>query len=168
MSIESFPEKNYKEILREVGPFNYAIFEKGQSLPGNFLPKNLPFVNYMPLVAGTGSTAGDYTFYEAQDRFTIPKGTTVILQRLLRYDDGHGLPHYNADDHVIFETVEGNIFRMKKDKAPDHFLKIVDSARLTPIAEAYHLPDEKTGPVEQFGKKGALLPIKIITQGKGE
>jgi len=48
------------------------------------------------------------------------------------------------------------------DKAEDHFIKITNLARLNTIAEAYHLPQEKSGPVEEYKKSGASLPIKII------
>ena len=161
MNIEPIPDENYKEILKAVGPFNYSIFGKGESLPGNILPKNLPFEMYTPLLVGTGATTSNYTFYEAKDRFTILKGTPVILQRVLRLDKSHGDLHYNADDSVIFETEEGNIFRMKKDKALDHFVKITNSAKLNTIAEAYHLPKQKNGTVEEYKNSGAALPIKI-------
>ena len=162
MKIERFSEKDYTEIINEVGSFRYSIFDQGESLPGNVLPKALPVHSYTPVLVGTGSTTSIYTFSEAQGHFIVPKGSCVIVQRLLRFDDTHGTPHFNADDFVIFPTQEGNIFRMKKDKAEDHFIKITNSAHLNSIAAAYHLPQEKSGPVEEYKKNGASLPIKII------
>ena len=51
--LEPFPEKKYQEILKEVGPFRYQIYDKGEILPGNVFSPNLPFTPYHSVLAGT-------------------------------------------------------------------------------------------------------------------
>ena len=163
---EYFPEKKYQEILKEVGAYRYQVFDKNEKMPGDVFPIGMPFPTYTNILAGTGDTASDYTFTDCEPRFTLPKGAQLIVARLLRYDYNRGNPHYNADDYLIFLTQEGNVFRMKRSHAPDHFIRIIDLSQVKPIAEAFHLPDEKAGPVENYGSKGASLHIQLEELGQ--
>lgn len=162
--LEFFSEKKYKEIVEEIGPNKYQIFEKGESLPGVFF-QSLALQNYNWVLAGTSSTLSTYTFTDYKFKTTIPKGEQLIIQRLLRFDDSHGDPHYNADDYVIFPTQAGHVFRMQREKAGDHFIEITNLGGMKSLAEAFHLPKLKHGPIQNYNEDGASLPIKIINLG---
>ncbi len=159
--IQPFPKKSYEEILREIGGFNYQIFEKNEPIPGKFAG-DLPFKTYNWVLAGTAGTLRNYSFINQGIDITIPKGELLIRTRLFRFDDSHGAPHYNADDYLIFPTLKGQVVRMKRNRAQDHFVKIVDLANIQSIAEAFHLPNDKKGPIRNYSENGASLPIKII------
>lgn len=165
--IKYFPEKNYIEIIDSVGSLNYCIFEKKETVPGNIFPRQMAIQNYNSIVAGTGCTVTDYTIEfigskEKKEEVIIPAGGEVIVVRLLRYDDRHGLPHYNADDQIIFPTKKGDILRLPRNDAPDHYIKIAETSRIKNVADAYRLPEEKSGPVEKYSAKGAKLHIDLL------
>jgi len=159
--IKIFPEKDYKEIINEIGPFHYCIYEKGEILPGSVLPSTLPFQNYSCVVAGSGSTTSICTLKFNQEEIIIPVGAQVIISRLLRFDNSHGEPHYNANDQLIFPTTNGNIFRLARNDAPDHYKKIINNTNMLTIAEAYQLPESKYGPIAKYGEKGAKLHLEL-------
>jgi len=156
-----FPEKEYKEIISEIGPFHYCIYEKGERLPGNVLPSALPFQDYNCVVAGSGSTLSLCTLKFHQEKITIPIGAQVIVTRLLRFDNTHGEPHYNANDQLIFPTTSGNIFRLARNDAPDHYKRIINSTNMLSIADAYQLQESKYGHIAKYGEKGAKLHLEL-------
>ena len=41
-----FPEKKYKEIVKEVGIYQYCIYDKDESVPGGIFNKELHLLNY--------------------------------------------------------------------------------------------------------------------------
>jgi len=166
--LKCFPEKQYAEILKEVGAYQYHRYDKGEVLPGGMF-KELPrFQDYNFAITGTGATIADYSFTYA-DRYTdypaitIPKGSQLFVVRFLRYDDRHGDPHYNADDQLIFPTLEGNILRMPRKSHQDHFIEIAKGTEISTVAEAYKLPKEKHGPINKYFEDGASLPIEIFS-----
>ena len=100
--LDVFSEDSYKEILKEVGPFRYSIYDPGELVPGNIFSKALNLENYNCVVAGTGSTLAlcALTLPDSR-RIVISKDSPVIVVRLLREDSSHGPLHYNADDQII-------------------------------------------------------------------
>jgi len=168
--LKIFPEKQYREILDEVGSYRYAIYEQDELIPGNLFTKTLGIENYHCVVAGTGDTLSICTLILSNAKeIIIPQGSPVVVVRLLREDLSHGEPHYNADDQIIFPTVGGDIFRLPRKDAPDHFFKIAGTANMLTIADAYHLPEEKSGPITQYSEKGARLHIDLFpVQGKND
>ncbi len=162
-ALKPFPEKSYSEIINEVGKYRYSIFEEGESVPGGIFKQKLDLANYNCVVAGTGSTisAINLNIPTLSSSLVVPLDTPVVIVRLLRFDDSHGEPHYNADDQLIFATQDGTVWRLPRKDAPDHFIEIANSASLLTVAEAYQLPDVKQGPVSDYSAKGAKLHIDL-------
>ena len=157
-----FPEDGYKEILKEVGSFRYAIYDKHEIVPVEIFSRALSIESYSCVVAGTGSTVSLCSLtLPAGNQIVIPQHSPVVVVRLLREDKRHGVLHYNADDQIIFPTIEGNILRIARKDAPDHFLEIAGRAEIGSIAQAYRLPDEKSGPIEKYSAKGAKLHVDL-------
>ena len=160
--LKPFSEKGYDEIINEVGQFRYNIFDQGEAIPSQVFKKDFNFDYYNCVIAGTGSTLTMCSLdLKLPKKFTIPREASVVIVRLLRYDDSHGDPHYNADDQIIFPTEDGRIWRLARNSAPDHFISIVGSTNLFTIAEAYQLPEEKSGHISQYTEKGAKLHINL-------
>ena len=167
--LKAFPESSFKEIIEEVGPSNYQIYNKGESVPGSVFKRELNIENYSCVIAGTGCTTADYRIscnavFEGnkEPEIVIPGGESIMIVRLLRRDDSHGDPHYNADDQLFFPVKSGVIYRLSRKSAPDHFIKIVANSNIKSIAEAYNLPADKSGPAENYSAKGAKLHIDIV------
>jgi len=157
-----FPEKGYKEILKEVGSFRYAIYDKDEPVPGRVFSRALAIEKYNCVVAGTGSTTSLCSLaLSTEKQVVIPQHSPVVVVRLLREDKKSDVLHYNADDQIIFPTSEGNILRLTRKDAPDHFLKVANTAELGSIAKAYRLPEEKAGPIEKYSAKGARLYLDL-------
>ena len=113
--LKIFQEDNFKEMITEIGPWNYHIYDKGESLPGKLLKRDLDITKYNCVVAGTGCTIANYSILcHNQPEIIIPKGEPVMVLRLLRYDDRHGEPHYNANDQIIFPTISTASHSTKK------------------------------------------------------
>ncbi|MDD4893981.1 MAG: hypothetical protein PHW54_01535 [Candidatus Omnitrophica bacterium] len=158
-----FPENRYKEIVREVGIYQYCIYDKDESVPGGIFNKELNIQNYNCVVAGTGSTLSMYSVQiDPVQKIIIPKGEQVIVVRLLRLDDKHGSPHYNADDQIIFPTIDGNIVRLARKDAPDHYIEIAKHTNISNIVDAYKLPEFKFGSVDKYSEKGAKLQVELM------
>ncbi|TRZ94942.1 hypothetical protein D4R78_05240 [bacterium] len=161
--MKKFSEQNFKEIIKEVGPWNYHIYDKGESLPGQLLKQDLDIAKYNCVVAGTGCTLANYIVAcPNQPKIIIPAGVPIMVFRLFRYDVGHGEPHYNANDQIIFPTKSGDFYRFSRKDAPDHFIKITANSTVRSIADAYNLPEEKSGPVDKYSVKGAKLHVDIV------
>ncbi|MBP9855294.1 MAG: hypothetical protein KBD53_10560 [Candidatus Omnitrophica bacterium] len=60
INLKSFPEKYYKEIISEIGPYRYQLFSKEESLPGNLFSKINGLEDCGYVVAGTGATSANY------------------------------------------------------------------------------------------------------------
>lgn len=162
-TFKPFSEKSYNKIKQEIGPLRYYIYEEGENIPGNIFSRVLTLQNYNCVVAGTGDTVESYAFVSNhQENIVIPKNEQIIVVRLLRFDNTHGDPHYNADDQIIFPIQDGRIFRISRRDAPDHYLKITATANITSVADAYRLPDIKYGPIQNYSEKGASLHIKFV------
>lgn len=161
--LKPFPEKGYNEIIKEVGQFRYKIFEKDEAIPGEIFKETLNFDPYNCVIAGTGSTLALCSLdLGLSERYTIPKGVSVVICRLLRYDNSHGEPHYNADDQIIFPTSDGSIWRLPRKTAPDHYVQIAETADMFTLGDAYHLPKEKSGEIGQYTAQGARLYIDLL------
>ena len=157
-----FPEKKYKEIVESIGRFKYFLYEKAEILPGGFFSQISRLSDYTCVLAGTGATTGTCTLrLLGTEEIIIPKNEQVIVFRLLRYDDSHGEPHFNANDQIIFPTQKGNILRLARKDVPDHYIKISAESNMRTIAEAYKLPEEKSGPIEQYVESGARLHVDL-------
>lgn len=159
--ITLFPEKNYKRIVAEIGRFRYYIYEEEERLPEGIFSRPLALQDYNCVVAGSGDTATSYTL-SAYPNVIIPKGEQIVVVRLLRYDDSHGDPHYNADDQLIFPGQDGCIYRLPRKNAPDHYLGITATANITSVADAYKLPEDNYGPINKYSEKGASLHIEFL------
>lgn len=160
--LRPFREQNYRHIIDEVGPHNYCIYEKGESMPGEILRRELNIGQYNAVIAGTGCAIADYAIWVPhQENIVIPAGEPIMIFRLLRYDDTHGNPHYNANDQLIFPTKAGSVYRLVRNDAPDYFINIISQSNIVSIAEAYNLPEEKSGPVEKYSAKGARLHVDV-------
>ena len=165
--IKLFPEKSYNQIIDEVGSYRYAIYGENEPIPGDIFSRILRIQNYNCVIAGTGSTASLCNLKIHPDtQITIPQNSPVIIVRLLRLDKTHDEKHYNADDQTIFPTTDGHVFRLPRNDAPDHFLKIADTANMITLADAYRLPEKKAGPIEKYSEKGAKLHINLVLQKK--
>jgi len=161
--LKIFPEKGYKEILQEVGQFRYAIYGKDEAVPGGVFNRTLAIENYNCVVAGTGSTVSLCTLaLPANRQVIIPQNSSVVVVRLLRQDEKRGVVHYNADDQIIFPTLEGHIFRLARKDAPDHYLTIATASNILTVADAYRLPAEKAGPIEKYSERGAKLHVDLL------
>jgi len=167
-----FPESNYKEIIESIGSLRYCVFEPSEKMPGPIFSRPLEIQNYNCVVAGTACTVTDYNIefigvnQPKRVEFVIPKNSEVIVVRLLRHDEEHGLPHYNADDQIIFPVETGDILRVARKDAPDHYLKIAENSGMRNIADAYKLPEAKSGPIEKYSAKGATLQINLLSNVK--
>ena len=165
--IKIFPEDKYTRIINEVGSFRYAIYDQGETIPGDLFSRISGLEHYNCVLAGTGSTLSLCNLNIGQHKnVTIPQDSPVIVVRLLREDKTHGGLHYNADDQIIFPTTEGHIFRLPRKDAPDHYLAIAGSANMLTIADAYSLPEQKTGPIARYSEKGARLYVDLLPDEK--
>lgn len=160
--LKVFPEKSYAHIINEVGPFRYAIYNQGETVPGDIFSRVLGIEHYNCVVAGTGSTVSLCSLTLSNEKqVVIPKDSSVIVVRLLRADNTHGALHYNADDQIIFQTEAGDFFRLPRKDAPDHYITIAGTANMLTLADAYQLPDQKSGPIAQYSAKGARLYVDL-------
>jgi hypothetical protein len=166
--LKIFPEKNFKEIIEEVGPWHYCIYDKDEQMPGSIFKKQLDIQEFNCVIAGTGCTASSYrvSFDKLsgieKPEIIIPGGSPIMVVRLLRKDDRHGEVHYNADDQLFFPTKSGDIYRLWRKDAPDHFVNITANSNIRSIAEAYNLPEQKSGPIKKYSAKGAKLHVDAI------
>jgi len=162
LKIKRFDEKKYKEIVSEVGLSRYQIYMKGEQLPGSLFDRINYVQNFSHVVAGTGSTIGDFLITPIQQSgLVIPKDSQVAVVRFLRQDDSHGELHYNADDIAIFPDKKGDIYCFHRKDSPDHFISISENTHITSVADAYKLPLEPSGTIEQYKENGASLHIEV-------
>lgn len=116
----------------------------------------------------TYRTANQDMPYSMQS-LVVPRNSEIVVARFLRYDQTHGLPHYNADDQIIFPTKKGDIWRLPRKDPCDHYVSIIDNSTVVNIAHAYRLPEQNKGPLESYTVKGASFLIKLSPfQDKGE
>jgi hypothetical protein len=154
------PEKNYNEILSEVGAFRYEMFSRDERMPGDLFSRIRGVEDCRHVLVGTGATISNYVFSEIKDKdLVVPKGSQIFVGRFLKYDDSHGLPHYNAYDQIVFPTKGGNIFSFSRNEAPDHLIEIAKLGSVHSLAEAYNLPQNKRGTIEEYKANGASIYI---------
>lgn len=162
IKLKSFPEKNYTEIISEIGQFRYGLFSPDEALPGNIFSKVNGLADCRYVLAGTGATVSDFIISEIKgNEFVIPKGSQVFVGRFLKYDDSHGEPHFNAYDQIVFPTKGGNIFSFARNDAPDHFLKLTELSYTRTLSEAYKLPKNTTGTIEEYKNNGASIYVEL-------
>ena len=89
----------------------------------------------------------------------VPKGHDIMVVRLLRHCEHDGTPHFNADDQIIFPANNGNIYRLSRNYAPDHYITLTTNAGIQDVASAYNLPEDKYGPINHYSHKGASLQV---------
>jgi hypothetical protein len=160
--LKLFDEKRYKEMVSEVGKNRYSIFYEGEATPGSIFKMIQNLSDYNCVIAGTASTTSSYQIdMNGMPDVTIPKSSPIMVVRLLRYDNSHGIPHYNADDQFIFPSTDGHVWRVTRNDAPDHFIGLAATSNLIKIADAYNLPSEKSGFITQYKQNGASLHIEI-------
>ncbi len=154
-------ENRHKRIIEEVGHSSFRIFDKDNPFVQTICPqlRDTPFV---AVCLSTGDTAQRPFTYEG---IYIPEGSDIIIQRVFRYCEHNGTPHLNADDVLYFPDKKGNIIRIFRNDAPDHWLKIAGFSGLTHIAKAYHLPTATAGPANSYAENGALVPILMDCPG---
>jgi len=167
-----FPEKNYDAIMQWIGTGQYQIVDQYKHLPEGIFAKQPAWDTSNFVLAASGSTTCDYSFsYTYKTRqgvqkdpqnIVVPSNSEIIIVRFLRYDKTHGSPHYNADDQIIFPTKQGDIFRMSRNDAPDHYFSIVANSTVADIAGTYKLPELNNGPINAYTEKGASLPIELF------
>jgi hypothetical protein len=166
--IKLYPEASYRKILTEVNPYYYRIFEQSDTMPDDIFKKQLSIPQYSLVVACSGTTVADYhlslaTRYGFQEMggIVIPKGYDITIVRLLRHCEHDGTPHFNADDQIIFPASDGNVYRLSRNDAPDHYMALSTNAGIKDVASAYNLPDDKFGPIAQYSHKGATLHVEL-------
>lgn len=167
--IKSYPESSYTKILTEVNPYYYRIYDKNDPVPDEIFKRQLNITQYNFVVACSGTTTSDYHIAlattdglkEVGGGIVIPKGCDITVIRLLRHCEHDGTPHFNADDQIIFPAVNGNVYRLNRKDAPDHYIALSGNAGIQDIASAYNLPDDKHGPIKQYSYKGASLHVKL-------
>src|SRR4030042_929165 len=58
------------------------------------------------------------------ENIEIARGAHVIDWRTFRYCEHDGYPHLNADDNIMFPDKKGNIWKVSRSDAPDHYINI--------------------------------------------
>jgi hypothetical protein len=166
-----FLESDYISLINEVGVSNYCIFEKDELMPNGVFHSKLNIAQYNCVFTCTAATASDYSIIlktgegdDIIDHLSIPKGQPIVVTRLLRYCEHDGTPHYNADDQIFFQTVDGFTYRISRNDSPDHYIALADLAGIGNIANAYRLPTQKSGLISDFKANGAELHIEFDTK----
>lgn len=166
-----FPENNFTKLMSEIGEYRYRIFEEFESLPNALFQNKLHIENYNCVCASTAATASDYNIVlktpsgdKNISNLFVPQGSPIIVVRLLRYCEHDGKPHYNADDQIIFPTLEGLIYRLSRKNTPDHYIALSEIAGQKDIANAYRLPSEKFGLAKDYKANGAELHVELATE----
>lgn len=166
--IKIYPESSYTKIVSEINPYYYRIFEENDQMPDEIFETQLNIPLYNLVVACSGTTMADYHISLATkggiqeiDSIVIPKGCDIMVVRLVRHCEHDGTPHFNADDQIIFPGADGNVYRVSRKDAPDHYIALSTSAGIQDIASAYNLPADKYGPIKQFRHKGARLHVEL-------
>jgi len=170
-SLKPFSDKTYDSIMQWVGTGWYQIVDQYKDLPKGIFSQQPAWESANFVVAASGTTLCDYSFsYNATSQsvkrdtqsIVVPKDSEIVIVRFLRYDDTHGpSPHYNADDQIFFPTKQGDIYRMSREDARDHYLAIAENSTVADIAGAYKLPKKKSGRINTYTENGASLPIKL-------
>jgi hypothetical protein len=161
IKLKPFPEKHYSEIISEIGQFRYGLFSPDEALPGNIFSKVNGLEDCRYVLAGTGATVSDFVISAIEgNNLIIPKGSQVFVGRFLKYDASHGQPHFNAYDQIVFPTKGGNIFSFARNDAPDHFLEISELSHTRTLSEAYKLPRNKSGTIEEYKNSGASIYVE--------
>jgi len=150
------PEK-YKNILKEVGEYRYKHFESGDPFLEVILDN--PPLELESVIAATSAAPTPGYEYE---HVPVAAGKQFVLLRLLRRCAHNGTEHYNADDQIIFPDESGNYWRDTRKDSSDHYNRIIDeSGEIRNVAEAYGLPREKEGAVENYIPDNASLRFRI-------
>lgn len=163
-------EKIYTSVLNEVGKSKYQVFGKDESLPGDISRDYLMTTDFTSVVACSGSLTVDFKLgLHSQNGLSvvdvvIPQNSQVVLFRTLRYCEHDGNPHYNSDDVIFFPDSRGNIIRLYRKDAPDHYYGLSNASGIVTIADAYHLPNNSNGPISLYSENGASLYIQAITK----
>jgi hypothetical protein len=163
-----YPESSYTKVINDIGPYHYQIFEENDALPDEVFKNQLSILQYNCVFACSGATTADYHIslettdgYQDIGNITVPKGHNILVVRLLRHCEHDGTPHFNADDQVIFPATNGNVYRLSRNDAPDHYVALVRNAGIQDVASAYNLPDDKYGHIDHYSYKGASLHVEI-------
>ncbi|MCK9615280.1 MAG: hypothetical protein M0R48_07250 [Candidatus Omnitrophica bacterium] len=164
MKKKLWDEKKYTDILKEVGEGRYKIFNPDD-----------PFISYLSpglfdkyeykfncVCLATSTTIATATVDYKCEGFLIPKHSQVVLWRNFRYCTHDGSPHLNADDNIIFPDQSGDVWKVSKTDAYDHYVAIASWAGLQTITSVYHLPDQPCGLYPQYIEKGANVPVKFV------
>lgn len=169
--IKPFPKSNFSKLINDIGESRYRIFEESELLPDGVFRSNFNFGNYNCVFASTTATASDYNLVlktaGADDKINnlfIPQGNPIIVVRLLRYCEHDGIPHYNADDQIIFPTREGLTYRLSRKNTPDHYIALSEIAGQKDIVNAYRLPNQKYGMAKDYKANGAELYVEFDTE----
>ena len=171
MKIKPFPESNFSKLIKDIGESRYRIFEESELLPDGVFRSSFNFENYNCVFASTAATASDYNLVlktpsgdDKIDNLFIPQGSPIIVVRLLRYCEHDGIPHYNADDQIIFPTREGLTYRLSRKNIPDHYIALSEITGQKDIANAYRLPNQKSGMSKDYKANGAELHVDFDTE----
>ena len=165
------PEQDYLRVLAEVGSWQYRVWNQDDVAPELVHFRQPEADQFSRVVAATGATAHDYHFscmrqdasgQHVAETIVIPRGEQIAVVRFLCLHEGDGDPHFNAYDQIVFPTRRGDVFRMSRRDAPDHYISIADNSRTTSVADAYMLPHNNMGPVQDYGSRGASLQIRIV------
>lgn len=149
-------EKIFKYLVDEVGPANYMIFDHGAPMP--FVRVN-PSYNAVYTCCSTSATIDIQTV--SYRGLELAPDAPILVMRNMGYCEHDGKLHLNSDDNVFFAHKSGRIGRVARSDAEDHYKEVSKFSGLGHIAEAYHLPKEKSGPINQYVENGALVPIRI-------
>lgn len=164
--IKPFSEKSFSHLIDIIGSYQYHIYEPSEMLPDGLFKEQLNFPDYNCAFVCTGTTTNDYQIElatidgtESLESILVPKDQNILVVRLLRRCEHDGHPHYNADDQIIFPTANGCIYRLSRKDAPDHYVELSENASCQSVAEAFALPEEDSGPIDDYKAKGAEIYV---------
>lgn len=166
--LEIFPDTAYANLVKMIGPYRYNIYNPSETLPNEVFKNELNISQYKCVFACVGATQADYNISleriggsETIQNVIVPKDREIIAVRLLRKCNHDGTPHYNADDQIIFPTNKGDVYRISRRNAPDHYIPLTKNAGISSIADAYNLPDLQNGPIDHYDYNGASLHFDL-------
>ncbi|MFH1692091.1 MAG: hypothetical protein ABIC68_05960 [Candidatus Omnitrophota bacterium] len=148
-------EIQYNKLLEELGPANFRVFD-----PDDF-PLGTANASALHICVSTSASGIINIQRVSYKGLELLLDSPIIVQRDERFCQHDGSPHFNSDDQVFFVTKNGDVGRIHRKDSPDHYIAISTYGGLQHIAQAYHLPKEKFGPIRNYIENGALMPIRI-------
>lgn len=108
----------YDEFKKIASAGNYHRIDYNASVPGQMASSLGQDFKYAVVL---GSNLQSTPAYFADQHSLMPDGT-IFLVRITRDDSSHGIRHENTDEKIIWKTIGGNCFSIRKKEGtiPDH------------------------------------------------